>query len=107
MTNTIYQVIHTIKITEECGFTAARWTDKGNHLALRDIEGHGLEGLFLSVPKTKVLDTNKICPASGIGGGTSLNAGVTHGVIELERGTLETGTESIANGDGPKIQAYD
>jgi hypothetical protein len=36
-----------------------------------------------------------------------LDAGITHGVIELEGSALKAGTESIANGDSTEIQADD
>jgi hypothetical protein len=39
----------------------------------------------------------------GIGGGTRLDASVTHGVIKLEGSALKAGTESITNSDGTEI----
>jgi hypothetical protein len=38
-----------------------------------------------------------------IGGGTWLNASVTHDVLKLESGTLKAGTKSIADGDGTQV----
>ena len=107
VTNTIHQIVHAIEIAEECRFTATRWTNKSDDVALRNVERHGLEGLLISVPKTEVLDTDKVWATGYISGGTGLDAGITHGVIELEGSALKAGTESIANGDSTEIQADD
>ena len=42
-------VVHPVKTTQEGGLSAAGWADEGHHIAIRDIEVHAEERLFLAV----------------------------------------------------------